>query len=183
MLSKVSSLCRLTPGALLEAASRKLVFASSCRSIVLSSTTLSVEPSIPPNVPGIFDVFDAPARLQERNNLRTPLKALNPFTMRSTSKADRSDFKSMHNDTLGLPWSLPPPVIFDGPACPPHMSPSTLIKRRLQRQDITHSPRAQRFSAVSCSALTLQSELVYQLFDGPSRVTRFRYAPSENEVC
>ncbi|KAF8452567.1 hypothetical protein L210DRAFT_561201 [Boletus edulis BED1] len=82
----------------------------------------------------------------------------------------------MYSDALGLPWSLPPPVTFAGPACPPRMSSSTLKERRLRRQNLTPSPRRNHGSATaSCSSLASQSE-ADQLFDGPSRAPRFQHS-------
>jgi len=178
----MATLYRLATSAFPTAVPRRVVSASLSHSAVLSSATLSFES---PNVPEILDIFDAPAKLQERNILNEPLKTLNTHsTTRVTSRAGCSRLKSIYNDALGSPWSLPPPVTFDGPACPPHMSSSTLRKRRLQRRNLTRSLRGDHgSSAASCSAFTSQSEPIYQLFDGPSRVTRYRYPTSRNEVC
>ena len=180
----MASLYRPATGALLRATSRKVVTASFSHSAVLSSAALSVGP-FGANVPEIFDIFDAPAKLRERNTSNEPLKTFNSLsTARVTSRAGRLHSESTYNDALDLPWSLPPPVTFDGPACPPHMSPSTLQKRRLQRQIFSRYLRGDHgSSAVSCSAPTSKSEPLYQLFDGPSRLTRYRYPTRQNEVC
>ena len=181
----MASLYRLATGAILEATPRKVVIASFSHSAVLSSAALSAEPFEAPGVPEIFDIFDAPVKLRQRNTSNEPLKTLSSVsTACVTSRAGRLHPVNAYNNALDLPWSLPPPITFDGPACPPHMSPSSLRKRRLQRQNFTRSLRGDhRSSAVSCSAFTSTSEPLYQLFDGPSSVTRYRYPTSQNEVC
>lgn len=181
----MASLYRLAARASLDVTSRGIPPASFSHSAILSSAALSAGSFETRSAPQIFDIFDAPVRLRERNNTDEPLKA--PYslsTTRVTSRAGPSHSKSIYNDALGLPWSLPPPVTFDGPACPPHMSPSILKKRRLQRQNLTHSSRGIHGSSiVSCSAFTPTSQPLYQLFDGPSRITRCQYPTSHNEVC
>lgn len=177
----MASLHRLTTSAFLAAVPRKVVSASFSHSAALSSTALSAQSFESPNVPEILDIFDAPAKLRERNILNEPLETLNSLS--TARRAGCSHSKSIYNDALGSPWSLPPPVTFDGPACPPHMSSSTLHKLRLQRRNLTRSPRGGHgSSAASCSAFTSQSEPIYRLFDGPSRVIRYRYPTSRSEV-
>lgn len=176
----MASLYRLATGALLDATPRKVVSVSFSHSAVLSSAVLSTEQFESPNAPVIFDIFDAPVKLRERNTLYEPFGSLS--TTRATSRGGPLHSKSIHTDVLGLPRSLPPPVTFDGPACPPHLPPSTLKKRRQRCQNVT-ARRTHGSSAVSCSALSSQSEPLYKLFDGPSRITRYRYPTSQNEVC
>jgi hypothetical protein len=183
----MASLYRLVTGAILDATPRKVVTTSFSHSAALSSAALSAEPFEAPGVPEIFDIFDAPVKLRERNTPNDPLKTLSSLsTARVTLRTGRPHPMSAYNDALDLPWSLPPPITFDGPACPPHMSSPSLQKRRLQRQHFTRSLRGvHRSSAISCqcSAFASKSEPLYQLFDGPSRVTRYRYPTSQNEVC
>lgn len=179
----MASLYRLATAALLDVTPRKVVSASFSHSTVLSSAALSTEPFGSPNIPEIFDIFDAPAKLRGRNTPDEPSKASSSLSIaRATPRAGPSHSKSIYSDVLGLPWSLPPPVTFDGPACPPHMSPSSLKKRRQQRQSSTHLQRGVHGSS-TCSAFTSQSEPLYQLFDGPSRITCYQYSTSQNEVC
>ena len=182
-LSAMASLYRPAASALLDATSRRLVSTPFSHSAVLSSAALSAGSIESSHSPGIFDIFDAPVKLRERKSSREPLTALLALSHR-TPEADSSHSKSPYGDALGLPWSLPPPVTFDGPACPPHMPPSTLKSRRLQRQNFTHSSRGvHASSAVSFSTFTPQSQPLYKLFDGPSRITRYPYPTSQNEVC
>ncbi|KAH0831216.1 hypothetical protein J3R83DRAFT_13795 [Lanmaoa asiatica] len=177
----MASLYRLATGALLDTTPRKVVSSSFSRSAVPSSATLSAEPFGSPSVREIFDIFDVPVKLRERGTPSEPLKALDSLsTARVASRAGPSHSQSIYSDTIGLPWSLPPPLTFDGPACPPHVSLVTLTKRRQQRQSLI--PRkVHGSSAVSCSAFTSQSEPLCQLFDGPSRATCYRYPRSQNE--
>lgn len=181
----MASLYRLVTAALPDVTPRKLVSASFSHSAVLSSAALSTEPLESSNTPEIFDIFDAPVKVRGRNTPYEPLKAFNSLsTARATSRAGSSNSQSIYSGVLGLPWSLPSPVTFDGPACPPRMSPSALRKHRQQRQDSTRLPRGVHWSSnVSCSAFMSQSEPLYQLFDGPSRITCYRYPTSQNEVC
>jgi len=177
-LSAMTSLCHLTSRAFPDVAPRRFLSASFSRSAVLSSTALSAKSFDSPN---ISDIFDAPVRLAERP---TPVERLSTFYIpsaaRLTWRAVPSHPKTLDKDAWALPWSLPPPVTFDGPACPPHMSASTLESRRLQRA--RSSLRARNAaSAVSCSAFLSTSEPIYRLFDGPSRVTRYRYPSPRDE--
>ena len=179
----MASLYRLETGAILAATPRKGVTACFSHSVVLSSAALSSKPFEDPHV---LDIFNAPVKFRERNTSNEPLKILSSrSTARVTSRAGRPHPVSAYNNALDLPWSLPPPITFDGPACPPRMSQSSLQKRRLQRQNFTRFIREDhRFSTVSCSTFTSKSEPVYRLFDGPSRrVTCYRYPISQNEVC
>lgn len=181
----MASLYRPVTCALLDVTPRKVVSASFSHSAILSSASiLSNKPF--ESVSEIFDIFDAPVKLQGRITPYEPLKVLDsPSITYAISRASFSRSRRMCGDALGLPWSLPPPVTFDGPACPPHMSPLTLKKRRQQRRNSSHSAGGVHGSCtVSCSAFTLaQSKPLYQLFDGPSRITCYQYPASQNEVC
>ncbi|KAF8558696.1 hypothetical protein OG21DRAFT_1383296, partial [Imleria badia] len=146
-------------------------------SAVLSSAALSAEPFTFPQSPEIIDIFDAPVKLRERNIPNEPSRALHSLTTARVISREGTHSTSIYNDALGLPWSLPPPVTFDGPACPPHMSPSTLNERRLQRQTISRFATRDHAS----SAVASQSQPLCQLFDGPSCVTRFQYPTSQHE--
>ncbi|KAG9307988.1 hypothetical protein JVU11DRAFT_12794 [Chiua virens] len=178
----MAALYRLTACAVLDVAPRKLVSAPFGHSAMLSSATLSAEQFQGP-VPQIFDIFDAPVHLREKKLELEPLKVFNPLsTARATSIVAPSHSRSVYSAAFDLPWSLPPPITFDGPACPPHMSPSTLKRRRLQRQNVSHFPRRLHGSStVSCTQFTSQSEPLYKLFDGPSRIVRYQYPTSPSE--
>lgn len=178
----MAPLYRLATGALLDITSRRTVSAPFSHSAIHPSALLSTAPFESPSAPEIFDIFDAPVRLRERENTDEPLKAL--YSAEGVSSRTGSSYsKSMYSNALDLPWSLPPPITFDGPACPPHMSPSTLKKRRLQRQNLPHSLKnIHGSSTASCSAFTPQSLPLHQLFDGPSRTSRYQYQPSQNEA-
>lgn len=175
---------RLATGPPLKATPRKVISGSFRYSAVLSSAALSAGLFKSPRIPKIFDIFDAPVKLREINIPNESSRALHSLsTARVTPRERDSHSTSIYNDALGLPWSLPPPITFDGPACPPHMSPSTLNERRLQRQNIPRCPTGEHgSSAVSYSTYASQSQPLYQLFDGPSCVTRFQYPTSQNEV-
>ncbi|KAF9224874.1 hypothetical protein BS17DRAFT_795212 [Gyrodon lividus] len=172
----MASLCRLI-------APRRVASASFSRSAVLSAATISAEQSEELSIPKIFDIFDAPVKLRESSkSFGSSEAAIRASTARVAVKANSSSSINIYSEALQSPWTLPPPVTFDGPACPPHLSPSALEKRRILRKHLAHSSRiSSGTSSVSFTALALQSEPLYEVFDGPSRINRYKYPSSPNE--
>ncbi|KAG1719190.1 hypothetical protein EDB19DRAFT_745039 [Suillus lakei] len=129
-------------------------------------------------IPPIFDIFDAPVRLGEssvvvrRTTTTTRVVALEHDGEKSRNAA--SNFIRSHHFS-----SLPPPIVFDGPARPAHLLPRALENRRKMRQCISPSPNRQAHTPSSPFIST--SEPVYEIFDGPSRITRYKYPTSSSQ--
>ncbi|KAF9238914.1 hypothetical protein BU15DRAFT_62185 [Melanogaster broomeanus] len=170
----MASLCRPS-AALFALTPRWAASASFSHSAVLSAATLSAaEQSDGLVIPEIFDIFDAPVRLGESSNIFRPsMTVARASNARVVTQASGSISRSIYSEALESSWTLPPPVIFDGPARPPHLSPFALEKRRLLRQNLAHSSRK--------SPGTRSSAPLYEVFDGPSRITRYKYPSSAHE--
>lgn len=132
-------------------------------------------------IPPIFDIFDAPVRLGKsstivgRTSTTTTARILTP-----ESNGEKS--WNIINNFTGVQYfsSLPPPIVFDGPACPAHLLPQVLENRRKMRQHLSSSPTRQ--APTLSPTFTSPSEPVYEIFDGPSRITRYKYPTSSSEV-
>ncbi|KAG2076330.1 hypothetical protein BDR04DRAFT_759795 [Suillus decipiens] len=129
-------------------------------------------------VPPIFDIFDAPVRLAESSSLirRTATTTRIDTLERSGEKSRNSAscFARAHHFS-----SLPPPIVFDGPARPAHLLPRALENRRTMRQCPSLSPNRQPHN--HSAPLISTSEPVYEIFDGPSRMTRYKYPTSSSQ--
>ncbi|KAG1776549.1 hypothetical protein EV702DRAFT_339306 [Suillus placidus] len=129
-------------------------------------------------IPPIFDIFDAPVRLRESSALvrRAPTTICVAALKRNSEKSHNaaSNFTRAHHFS-----SLPPPIVFDGPARPAHLLPRALENSRKMRQCISLSPNRQAHTPPSLFIST--SEPVYEIFDGPSRITHYRYPTSPSQ--
>ncbi|EGO26841.1 hypothetical protein SERLADRAFT_436669 [Serpula lacrymans var. lacrymans S7.9] len=129
-------------------------------------------------LPPIFDIFDAPTRLGESSKQlgRTssaPCAAAIGATQRSGEKSRNT---SIDVSNTVSPFSLPPPLVFDGPARPPHLMHLALEKRRKLRQRL--SPSLSRTTHTPSISYTPSPEPLLEIFDGPSRITRYKYPTS-----
>lgn len=167
----ISALQRSSSGSALQALPVRL-------SSTMSVAAVTAEEYESLTIPPIFDIFDAPVRLGESSTLvgrkttATRIVALEGNGEKSRNIAD---------NFTGVQYfsSLPPPVVFDGPACPTHLLPRALETRRKMRQRLSSSPKRQASSL--SSSFTSSSEPVYEVFDGPSRITRYKYPSSSSE--
>jgi len=129
-------------------------------------------------IPPIFDIFDAPVRLGESSALigrtSTTIRVAAPERNGEKSPNFVSDL------TRDQYSSLPPPIVFDGPARPAHLLPRALEHRRKMRQHLRSSPNRQTYRPAS--SFTSPSEIVCEVFDGPARITRYKYPTSSSEV-
>ncbi|KAF8836992.1 hypothetical protein BDN67DRAFT_1014210 [Paxillus ammoniavirescens] len=175
----MTSFSRPIASVLLDIAPRKVASVPFSRSAVLSAATLSAEQSEELYIPKIFDIFDAPVRLGESSKSLGSSKAVSrASTARVAPQTSGPSPRNIYSEALHSSCTLPPPVTFDGPARPPYLSPSALDKRRLLRQNLEKRSSG---ASVSFTALTSQSEPLYEIFDGPSRASRYRYSSSPNE--
>jgi hypothetical protein len=133
-------------------------------------------------IPPIFDIFDAPVRLGESSTIvgRTSTTATTTRIVAPERNGEKSwnivnNFTGVQNFS-----SLPPPIVFDGPACPAHLLPHVLENRRKMRQHLSSSHTRQAHTL--SPTFTSPSEPVYEIFDGPSRMTRYKYPTSSSEV-
>ncbi|KAG2359870.1 hypothetical protein BDR07DRAFT_1472648 [Suillus spraguei] len=129
-------------------------------------------------VPPIFDIFDAPVRLAESSSLvrRTATTTRIATLERNGEKLRESAscFARAHHFS-----SLPPPIVFDGPARPAHLLPRTLEVCRTMRQCPSLSSNRQAHNPLA--PLISTSEPVYEIFDGPSRMTRYKHPTSSSQ--
>ncbi|KAF4576271.1 hypothetical protein EYR36_004248 [Pleurotus pulmonarius] len=125
-------------------------------------------------LPPIFDIFDAPHRLGESK----PYSNASPSgstTLKHYSSSPLS-LETHFYDPMPLPSSLPPPIIFDGPARPRHPS-------------LEHASRARRSSSVRPYSMSTPSvtmspadKPMVQLFEGPARIHRHtHHGPSSGQ--
>lgn len=128
-------------------------------------------------IPPIFDIFDAPVRLAEssahvgRRSTTTRIVAI---------ECDGEKSQNIANDVIKARYisSLPPPIVFDGPARPTRLLRGALGNRRKMRQILPFSPQAYPPS----SSFTSPSGIVCEMFDEPSRITRYKYPLPSSEV-
>ncbi|EGO01194.1 hypothetical protein SERLA73DRAFT_134473 [Serpula lacrymans var. lacrymans S7.3] len=111
-------------------------------------------------LPPIFDIFDAPTRLGESSKQlgRTssaPCAAAIGATQRSGEKSRNT---SIDVSNTVSPFSLPPPL------------------RRKLRQRL--SPSLSRTTHTPSISYTPSPEPLLEIFDGPSRITRYKYPTS-----
>ncbi|KAG1872966.1 hypothetical protein DFJ58DRAFT_760553 [Suillus subalutaceus] len=129
-------------------------------------------------IPPIFDIFDAPVRLGESSApvVRTVTATRVAILERNGEKLRdaASNFTRVRHFS-----SLPPPIVFDGPARPAHLLPRALENRRKMRQCLSLSPNRQAHTPSSPFIST--SEPVYEIFDGPSRITRYKHPTSSSQ--
>ncbi|KAL4072142.1 hypothetical protein J3A83DRAFT_2979913 [Scleroderma citrinum] len=125
------------------------------------------------SLPRIFDVFDAPVMLGESSKqlgrLQTGIFTALASTVAKSNRQKRS--QGNYSEVLESHTTLPPPIIFDGPACPPHLSPSILERHRQLRRRASSVP-AEKFSS---TVFWSEPEMICEIFDGPSRITRYQY--------
>ncbi|KAG6337022.1 hypothetical protein ID866_2082 [Astraeus odoratus] len=127
--------------------------------------------------PKISDIFDAPVRLGELSKQleRTQEAKLHTHTSIPSQHARPHQVDGYHRDIETF-TTLPAPIIFDGPARPAHLSPRILEKRRQLRQEL---PRPAIKNTLSFSS---RSEILCEIFDGPSRIARYKYHTRPDEV-
>lgn len=130
-------------------------------------------------IPPIFDIFDAPVRLGESSTLAK--RAATTARVVALECNGEKSHNAVNNFTGAYHFSsLPPPIVFDGPARPAHLLPQALENRRKMRQCLSLSPNRQAHT--SSSPFISTSKPVHEIFDGPSRITRYKYPTSSSQV-
>ncbi|KAI6165312.1 hypothetical protein EDD17DRAFT_1460142, partial [Pisolithus thermaeus] len=125
--------------------------------------------------PAIFDIFDAPFKLGESSKRLGRSKVEEPALLSPTVTQARLQSSMGLYSALGNPTTLPPPIIFDGPARPRHLlSSASKSQRQIPRGSL---PERNKFSTLTPS----ESEMFCEIFDGPSRLTRYKYPSMPNE--
>ncbi|KAF9078498.1 hypothetical protein BDP27DRAFT_1309677 [Rhodocollybia butyracea] len=114
-------------------------------------------------MPPIADIFDAPVRLGASNvaQLIPRARARLPSIVTATPSS------------VETPTTLPPPLVFDGPANPRHSSLS-LLSTKATRQ--SRALDNHRMHHTQTSILLPFSSPPPYTYDGPSRITRYRYS-------
>ena len=112
----------------------------------------------------IFDIFDAPSRLGESSKLLRQSSAARA----STARADRTMSTRSSSPSARRHFKpLPAPILYDGPACPPHgahLAYGGLTARN------AHSYASSEASPDENLLSSLPPPVV---FDGPSRLKRY----------
>lgn len=144
--------------------------------VTLSSGTLSAGETVGPALPAIFDIFDAPVRLGESSKQLGRTKVEKSVLLSPTVTQARPQISTGIYSALGNPTTLPPPIVFDGPSRPRQLLSGASVKRRKIPQGSL--PDKSKFSTLSPS----ESEMICEVFDGPSRLTRYKYptVPTES---
>lgn len=172
----MSSLRRPFATALQDASSGRVTQSLPVRLSSSMSVAAAVQEYEALTIPPIFDIFDAPVRLGESSTLVRR-------TATTTRVAECNGEKS--RNVVSNPIrahhvsSLPPPIVFDGPARPAHLLPLALENRRKMRRRLSLSPSRQTHNP--SSPFISASEPVYESFDGPSRITRYKYPTSSSQ--
>jgi len=164
--------------ALVNATPRRVAPTSRRSAATLPSVELGGDETAGLSPPKIFDVFDAPVRPGESSKQLGRLQAgagsLTAFASPTTQRRQKSSYHEIWQSHT----TLPPPIIFDGPARPPHIPPRILEKHRQSRQRV-FSVSAKKMSTAAFSS---ESEILYEIFDGPCRITRYQYHSKPHDV-
>ncbi|KXN88419.1 hypothetical protein AN958_07325 [Leucoagaricus sp. SymC.cos] len=130
----------------------------------------------------IFDIFDAPSRLEEHSKL-----------IRSSAQPRRLTPEEAESSTKYTalprppPSTLPAPVMFDGPARPRNLP--LAFQRRVEQapSSAPASTRQTRQHHTPSVPPTTSSEPLIELFEGPARLSRYSHRPSSqqgvSELC
>lgn len=174
----MSSLRRPFATALQGASSGRVTQSLPARLSSSMSAAVAVQEYDALTIPPIFDIFDAPVRLGESSALvRRTATTTRVAALECNGEKSRnavSSFTRAHHFS-----SLPPPIVFDGPARPTHLLPQALENRRKMRQCPSLSLNRQAHTPSSPFIST--SEPIYENFDGPSRITRYKYPTSSSQ--
>ncbi|KDQ32977.1 hypothetical protein PLEOSDRAFT_1098962 [Pleurotus ostreatus PC15] len=138
------------------------------------TTAMPLESIEEATLPPIFDIFDAPHRLGESKlyGNASPSGSTSPQKYSSSMISLDNPFC----DPMPLPSSLPPPIIFDGPARPRH--PALEYASRARRSS---SVRPYSMSTPSVTMSPADKPMV-QLFEGPARIHRHaHHGPSSGQ--
>ncbi|TFK75589.1 hypothetical protein BDN72DRAFT_446136 [Pluteus cervinus] len=150
---------------------------SSRSAMVVQSPTFQEPETI--TLPPIFDIFDVPAQLGESSRrLGLQREADIDDASRPLRGTSPSPF-SPSVDSLSFPTSLPPPIVFDGPAQPRNPALASRSRRRLRPTTPPNATTTRQHHTPSVPFST--SEPLVQLFDGPARITRYRHQPSSRK--
>ncbi|KAH7915890.1 hypothetical protein BJ138DRAFT_824151 [Hygrophoropsis aurantiaca] len=133
-------------------------------------------------LPPIFDIFDAPVRLGESSKQLGRTESNSRVTTTSaTAQRNGEKSRNLSNEVSesSTPTSLPPPILFDGPARPAHLMPLALEKRRKMRERLSRSVR--KGTLLPSAAYETSTETLVEIFEGPSRITRYKYPSAHSQ--
>ncbi|KAH7928887.1 hypothetical protein BV22DRAFT_1003931 [Leucogyrophana mollusca] len=179
----MSQIRRSVLTALRDVPSRRVVQGALPRpSSTLSSGAIHSEEYEALTLPPIFDIFDAPVRLGESSKqLGRSESSPRAATANAAGQCNGENSRNLSTDisVSSTPSSLPPPILFDGPARPAHLMPLALEKRRKMRERLSRSlPRGTGSPSVAYGSST---ETLVEIFEGPSRITRYKYPSSHSQ--
>ncbi|KAF9531046.1 hypothetical protein CPB83DRAFT_833659 [Crepidotus variabilis] len=167
--------------------SSRLVHTSSRRRAVALSATTHVSPQIEEiTLQPIFDIFDAPTRLSETSEfIRAKYKASSNAVKASTSYTTTMFPSSYSMESKYHPTTLPPPIVFDGPARP--RNAALALKARMRQARLTPSARGSSRPVTSSTTIGASSTRLFssdtqiEMFDGPARIMRYHHNPSDSD--
>ncbi|KAG0694404.1 hypothetical protein DFH29DRAFT_327400 [Suillus ampliporus] len=160
----MSSLRRPVVTALQHTSSGRVAQSLPVRPSSTMSATITGQEYEALNIPPVFDIFDAPVRLGESSALVGTART----TRVVAPEGNGEKSQNVGSNVTGTRHfsSLPPPIVFDGPARPAHLLPRALEKRLKMRQHL--SPSSTKQGHTPSSSCMSPSEPVYEIFDGPS---------------
>ncbi|KAF8902554.1 hypothetical protein CPB84DRAFT_1846206 [Gymnopilus junonius] len=150
--------------------SRLLHSSSASQAAILSPADLVEEETEEIKIPPIFDIFDAPTRLADSAEF---IRARHETPAQETKRPSLP--ASSSSSSRPTPATLPPPIIFDGPARP--RNEALAFRRRMRDVDLAHTPPP-RPKQTPASRLFSSSKPLIQVFEGPARITRYHHPSS-----
>jgi hypothetical protein len=127
-------------------------------------------------IPPIFDIFDAPSRLGQRTEF------IQSTTSGPHKSVDKDVSRSIDSSLPHPPPSvLPPPIIFDGPACPKSL-PILSFQRVGETLNLKHASARQIKPHRMPFLLHSASESLVEVFDGPARARLTRFSQRNSRL-
>lgn len=145
------------------------------RATLQASASLPAEPEEIILAP-IFDIFDAPSRLGESASF------IRSKTQTQRQKQDADDSVIISTSLpRPPPSSLPPPIIFDGPARPRNLP--LAFQRRVEQalSTVPISTRQTRRHHTPSLSHSASEPLTIEMFEGPARITRYSHRSSNQQ--
>jgi len=169
-----------------SAQSARLVHSSSVnQATALTAGHLSGQDVQEISLQPIFDIFDAPTRLAESGAfIREKYRSTRSTAQSTVAVASSTSVAGEASQMRSQPTSLPPPIVFDGPARPRNATLAAQSRLRQAGLIVAPQPSSRQTSQAAASMRTFSSsEPLIQMFDGPARITRYHHQPSgESQV-
>ncbi|KAE9402662.1 hypothetical protein BT96DRAFT_917973 [Gymnopus androsaceus JB14] len=120
----------------------------------------------------IADIFDAPVRLgtADMRKLVLPRRPSQPAAPTPTMSPSSPS------------TTLPPPLVFEGPARPRSSSSLLLTKPPRNAKASENRPSSRMHHTQSPISLTFNDDVLTHMYDGPSNITRYRYSGQKKKT-